>query len=375
MFRGSYPAPGIGYVIWSDTAPNVVLHPELATFDWNQTSGGVPTGHKFFWNGSSWEEFTTSAQPADGSIGPAKLTPGFPNYVLGTNISGTAVEFRSIATVIAATPIPFDAIPSPQYVLELRSGSVIWSGIKGNGIEDGTIPTSKMKTSGSVGGQVLTIDTTTGQATWKSPVVIPGGPAGGDLSGTYPNPILEPSGVTPGVYGGPNTIPVLTLDAKGRVILASNSTATFATAKLLYEVPKGTIGTLAAGGVLQINNEIDPSGIVVVGTNDFTLGAGTYIVEVYSELHSATAGAESAIIELYNDTAAISVDWATVGRQANNELLRVNLKSVVTLAVPSALYYKLTPSASFNYHSGTNIGANQGTFTERYTTVMITKIA
>jgi hypothetical protein len=47
------------------------------------------------------------------------------------------------------------------------------------------------------------------------------GPAGGDLTGFYPNPFLIASGVVAGIYGDSANIPRLTLDAKGRVTAAS----------------------------------------------------------------------------------------------------------------------------------------------------------
>src|SRR5262245_18528195 len=47
------------------------------------------------------------------------------------------------------------------------------------------------------------------------------GPAGGDLTDTYPNPHLILTGVTPGVYGDAANSPRLTIDGKGRITSAT----------------------------------------------------------------------------------------------------------------------------------------------------------
>jgi hypothetical protein len=50
---------------------------------------------------------------------------------------------------------------------------------------------------------------------------------GGDLAGsTYPSPTLVPTGVTPGTYGSGSAIPILHVDAKGRVLSASAASIT-----------------------------------------------------------------------------------------------------------------------------------------------------
>lgn len=97
----------------------------------------------------------------------------------------------------------------------------------------------------------------------------PTGAAGGDLSGTYPNPELAALG-TAGTYGSTSAIPVLTLDSKGRV-------ASIATSQIIVNADNITSGTLAAGRLPEITGDVLISqGTSVAALQTTGVSAGTF---------------------------------------------------------------------------------------------------
>lgn len=68
----------------------------------------------------------------------------------------------------------------------------------------------------------------------------PAGAAGGSLAGNYPNPTLAPTGVIPGVYGSSALVPVLVVNDEGRITNA-------ATQQILGVPPTGPAGGSLSG--------------------------------------------------------------------------------------------------------------------------------
>jgi hypothetical protein len=128
----------------------------------------------------------------------------------------------------------------------------------------------------------------------------PSGPAGGSLSGTYPDPTL----------------------AAGTLLFD-------AYAILTDEKAANTDGGTATTGdwrTRTLNTEVDPDGIVTLAANQFTLQAGTYLIRASAPAHvvnrhktkirNITAGSDAIIgMSMYADSAnGVTSTSSLVGR-------------------------------------------------------------
>ncbi|MFN8361332.1 MAG: hypothetical protein U0264_15575 [Candidatus Kapaibacterium sp.] len=181
MFNGSN-------VVWGSPTPS-------------GAAGGDLTGT--YPNPSVGASAITTSKIADGNITTAKLADG---SVTSLKITDGAVTTSKISTLGAVNgqSLTYDGVnvlwsnPAPggnaggDLTGTYPNPSIASNAVTTLKISDGAITTSKLNTAGAVSGQAMVFNGSS--VVWSNPS--PSGAAGGDLSGTYPNPTVATNAIT-----------------------------------------------------------------------------------------------------------------------------------------------------------------------------------
>ena len=229
----------------------------------------------YYYNGSAWVTINTATAGGD-------LTGSYPNPTLAT--SGVTAGTYGSATQVGSFIV--DAKGRLTFAGNTTISGVAPGGTAGGDLT-GSYPNPTLNTSGVTAGSygsatqvpAFTVDakgrvTVAGNTTISG--VTPGGTASGDLAGSYPNPSLAAAG-TAGVYGGSGALPVITTDSKGRVVSVTtvNPLPAVGTAGTYGSATQTPVFTTDANGrVISVTNTTI-SGVAPAGTAGGDL-SGTY---------------------------------------------------------------------------------------------------
>jgi hypothetical protein len=266
----------------------------------------------FIWDGAVWQPMAGGGGGGVASVGgaaPISSTGGF-NPVISLNNSGVAAATYGDSTHVAQVAVSAKGLVTSASNVAIAfpapPTSLPPSGPAGGDLT-GTYPNPTLTTTGvaaSTYGNATNVAQVAvdakGRITSASNVAIsfptslpPSGPAGGDLAGTYPNPTLTTTGVVANTYGDATHVPQIAVDAKGRITSASS---------VAISMPSVNVG---------LGNVAVGDGTGITGTTDLQFFSN--VLSVNSQI-DVTNGGNTLTVQpasIGSDAATLTIDAGT----------------------------------------------------------------
>jgi hypothetical protein len=357
---------------WRGNLPFQLVTSGSDTFQNNGCSGGIGSNtacadnYGLIMNNDDWAPFVAVA-----TIGSGESSSHSISYILeaGSNSSGTILNIgqESFCPQWAFVAGPNNPSYTGISTYDVQLARMYdYHGCAPGGVSAGLAATSQgisvpsVTIQGAPSGSYAKADGT-GYATLTS--LPPSGTAGGDLSGSYPNPAVAAinGGTVPAsaAVAGTNSSKQLVAATASQIVGAIGSTAVTNATNFTGSLSGDVTGTQGATSVAKINGGSVPASAAVIGTNSSgqplsatTTGSGNVVLSASPTLTGTLAGAAETLSGTLSVTGTQTLTGATT-MQANVTLAN-GANSNQTLAIQPGTSADQIGALQFNNYSGTS---------------------
>lgn len=193
---------------------------------------------------------------------------------------------------VATTVNPADVLPIVQSGTTKQAASSLIKTTNASELTSGTVAVARLPIGTTSNAGVLQIGSASGTACEGNDARLsnsrtPTGAAGGDLTGTYPNPTIAPLSPSPaGTFGSSTVIPQITVNSKGQVTSVSGVAPQGTVSSV--NVSGGTTGLTFSGGPVTGAGTLTAAGTLSIPNGG--TGANTQQAALNSLAGSTTSG-------------------------------------------------------------------------------------